>query len=77
MKRKSAIIVAILIMCVGFAAISTTLVINGGSKVSENSEDFSVIFTSASLDRTDVYKNVVSEDKKPINFSTNELKTLN
>ena len=77
MKRKSAIIVAILIMCVGFAAISTTLVINGNAKVSENSEDFSVIFTSASLDGTDVYANVISQDKKTINFSTNELKTLN
>ena len=55
MKRKSAIIVAILIMCVGFAAISTTLIINGSAKVGENTEDFSVIFTKASLDGTDVY----------------------
>ena len=77
MKRKSAIIVAILIMCVGFAAISTTLVINGTAKVSENTQDFSVIFTKASLDGTDVYANIISEDKKTINFSTNDLKTLN
>ena len=77
MKRKSAIIVAILIMCVGFAAISTTLVINGNAKVSENTQDFSVIFTKASLDGTDVYANIISEDKKTINFSTNDLKTLN
>ena len=33
MKRKSAIIVAILIMSIGFAAISTTLIINGAAKV--------------------------------------------
>ena len=77
MKKKSAIIIAILIMCVGFAAISTTLVINGTAKVSENTQDFSVIFTKASLDGTDVYANIISEDKKAINFSTNDLKTLN
>ena len=77
MKRKSAIIVAILIMCVGFAAISTTLIINGSTKVGENTDDFSVIFTAASLDGTDVYANIISEDKKTINFSTNDLKTLN
>ena len=77
MKRKSAIIIAILIMCVGFAAISTTLIINGSAKVSENADDFSVIFTKATLDGTDVYKNVISEDKKTITFETTDLKTLN
>ena len=77
MKRKSAIIVAILIMCIGFSAISTTLIINGAAKVGENSDDFSVMFTSASLDGTDVYANVISEDKKTITFETKELKTLN
>ena len=77
MKRKSAIIVAILIMCIGFAAISTTLIINGSAKVGENTNDFSVMFTSASLDGQDVYANVISEDKKKITFETNDLKTLN
>ena len=77
MKRRSAIIIAILIMSIGFAAISTTLIINGSAKVSENTDDFSVIFTAASLDGTDVYKNVISEDKKTITFETSDLKTLN
>ena len=77
MKRKSAIIVAILIMSIGFAAISTTLIINGSAKVSENTNDFSVIFTSASLDGQDVYTNVISQDKKAITFETSDLKKLN
>ena len=77
MKKKSAIIIAILIMCVGFAAISTTLVINGNAKVSENTQDFDIYFSKARLDTVDVYKSVISEDKKTINFSTNELKILN
>ena len=77
MKRRSAIVIAILIMAIGFASISTTLIINGNTKVSENADDFSVIFTKASLDGTDVYENVISQDKKTITFETSDLKTLN
>ena len=77
MKRKSAIVIAILIMCVGFAAISTTLIINGSTKVSENTQDFDIYFSKARLDTVDVYESVISEDKKTITFETSELKTLN
>ncbi len=77
MKRKSAIVIAILIMCVGFAAISTTLIINGSTKVSENTQDFDIYFSKARLDTVDVYKSVISADKKTITFETSELKTLN
>ena len=75
--KKKGIIVTILMLTVGFAAISTTLIINGSAKVGENTDDFSVIFTAASLDGTDVYANVVSQDKKTITFETSDLKTLN
>ena len=77
MKKKSMLIVAILLMSIGFAAISTTLIINGNAKVSENNEDFSVIFTAASIDGKDVYSSAVDETKKTITFTTSELKTLN
>ena len=77
MKKKSMLIIAILLMSIGFAAISTTLIINGNAKVSENNEDFSVIFTAASIDGKDVYSTVVDDTKKIITFTTNELKTLN
>ena len=77
MKKKSMLIIAILLMSIGFAAISTTLVINGNAKVSENNEDFSVIFTAASIDGKDVYSTAVDETKKIITFTTSELKTLN
>mgnify|MGYP004455232065 CR=1 FL=1 len=77
MKKKSMLIVAILLMAIGFAAISTTLIINGSAKVSENNEDFSVIFTAASIDGNDVYSTAVDETKKTITFTTSELKTLN
>ena len=77
MKKKSMLTVAILLMSIGFAAISTTLIINGNAKVSENNEDFSVIFTAASIDGKDVYSTVVDSTKKIITFETSELKTLN
>jgi len=77
MKKKSAIIIAIILMSIGFAAISTTLILNGSAKVSENNEDFSVIFTAASIDGKDVYSTVVDDTKKIITFETGELKTLN
>ena len=77
MKKKSMLIIAILLMSIGFAAISTTLVLNGNAKVSENNEDFSVIFTAASIDGNDVYSTAVDETKKTITFTTSELKTLN
>ena len=77
MKKKSMLIVAIILMSIGFAAISTTLIINGNAKVSENQDDFSVIFTAATLDGKDVYSSVVDDTKKTINFTTSDLKTLN
>ena len=77
MKKKSAIIVAIILMSIGFASISTTLIINGKVNVSENQDDFSVIFTAASIDRKDVYSTAVDDTKKIITFETSELKTLN
>ena len=77
MKRKGLLIAAIILMSIGFAAISTTLIINGNAKVSENKDDFSVIFTAATLDGKDVYSTVVDDTKKIITFETSELKTLN
>ena len=77
MKKKSMLIIAILLMSIGFAAISTTLILNGNAKVSENNEDFSVIFTAASIDGNDVYTTAVDDTKKTITFTTSELKTLN
>ena len=77
MKKKSMLIIAIILMSIGFASISTTLIINGNAKVSENQDDFSVIFTAASIDGKDVYSTAVDDTKKIITFETSELKTQN
>ena len=73
MKNKSILILAIILMSIGFASISTTLIINGNAKVSENNEDFSVIFTAASLNGEDVYSSVVDDTKKIITFTSKNL----
>ena len=73
MKKKSMLIIAIILMSIGFASISTTLIINGNAKVSENNEDFSVIFTAALLDGEDVYSSVVDDTKKIISFTSKNL----
>ena len=77
MKKRAGIVVAILLLAVGFATVSTTLIINGSTKVGENTDDFSVIFTAASIDGKDVYSTAVDATKKTITFATSDLKTLN
>ena len=77
MKKKASIVIAVLLLAVGFAAVSTTLIINGSVNIGENTDDFSVIFTKATLDGTDVYANVIDDTKKIITFETSDLKTLN
>ena len=73
MKKRSAIIVAIVFMMIGFAAVSTSLIINSNIKVSKNETDFDVYFSKARLDTKDVYESVISQDKKTIIFNTNNL----
>ncbi len=77
MKKKVSLMITIILLAVGFAAISTTLIINGNAKINENTEDFSVIFTSAKLDGEDVYNQVIDDTKKIITFETKDLKILN
>ena len=76
-EEKSLLIATIILMSIGFAAISTTLIINGSTTISENNDDFDVIFTAASRDGEDVYNSVVDSTKKTLTFETKELKALN
>ena len=76
-ERKSALVITILLLAIGFASISTTLIINGNTKVNENIDDYSVIFTYAYLDDVDVYDEVISQDKKTITFKSKDLKKIN
>ena len=72
-KNKKLLLAAILLLGVGFAAVSTTLYINGNVGIATNEADFDVRFTSATLDQTDISSTAISEDGKTITYGTNEL----
>lgn len=74
MKNKK-VFILILLLVIGFASISATLVINGNTKVATNLDDFNVIFIEALLDGEEDTKATISEDKKTITFSTDKLTT--
>ena len=73
---KTGIIVAILLLAVGFAAITTTLVINGTAKIVPDSENFekNVIFTDATA--SDGATATISPDGKTITYTTQEMKNI-
>ena len=72
-KNKKLMLAAILLLGIGFAAVSTTLYINGNVGITANEADFDVKFTSATLDQTDISSTAISEDGKTITYGTNEL----
>lgn len=73
-NRKIAVILSVLALVIGFASVTTTLVLNGTIAFGEN-DDFEIIFTEVKLDN--IRKNsLISEDKKAISFETKELSSL-
>ncbi|MCR5223747.1 MAG: InlB B-repeat-containing protein, partial [Bacilli bacterium] len=63
------ILVLIVLLVIGFATISTSIMINGNANLSFNENYFNVIFTEATTDGT--YN--ISEDKQEINYTTKNL----
>ncbi len=77
MKNKKKIIgLVILVMAIGFAAISTTLIINGSTKIGENIDDFDVYFSEATLDGKNISNEAIGENGKVITYTTTDLKTV-
>ena len=72
-KNKKLLLAALLLLGVGFAAVSTTLYINGNVGIATNAEDFDVRFTKAVLDGTEISATAISEDGKTITYGTNDL----
>ena len=69
-NKKGLIFVLIILMSVGFAAVTTTLIINGRTIVAENEEDYQVYFSGAIVDKEDYTNEIISKDKKTITFET-------
>ena len=73
MKNRKSILLVVLLLAVGFAAVSTTLIINGTANFGTNNDDFDVIFTKSVIDGVDMTDTTISEDGKSITFTTSEL----
>lgn len=75
MRRRN-ILVLILLLVVGFAAVSATLYINGTINFGANKNDFKIIFTNAKLNNVERKDFIDSETKQTITFTTNKLTSI-
>ena len=75
MRRKS-ILIIIALMAIGFAAITTGILINGSTTISENQTEFEIVFTRGLLDEEDKSSEIISQDKKTITFTSKDLKDV-
>ncbi len=71
--RRRGIFIAISLLAVGFAAVSTTLIINGGARIIADQDNFDIYFSEAVLDNVSS-PYLISEDKKTITYTTKDLK---
>lgn len=68
-KRKYLIGGLICFLLIGFAAIATTLILNGNVNIGFNESDFGIYFSKSILDLTDVSKETISSDGQTIDFN--------
>ena len=75
MKKRN-IMILVFMLVIGFAAVSTTLVINGTLNIGYNEENFSssVVYTRA---ETEDGTAEINQDDKNITFETNKLENVN
>ena len=74
--NKKGIMVALVLMSIGFAAVATTLTITGTINYGYDTKDFNVIFSEAILDGVVKNELIDTGDKKSITFETNDLSTI-
>ena len=53
MKKRNLIFIGILLLAIGFATLTTTLIINGKMTIAENEADFKIYFSGATLNKED------------------------
>jgi len=70
MKKRNLIFIGILLLAIGFATLTTTLIINGVTTIAENETDFKIYFSGATLNKEDYTNEIISKDKKTITFET-------
>lgn len=72
MKNKK-IIALIVLLSIGFAAVSTNLLINGTIGIGSNESEFNIIFTYASLNGVERNDFIEQEKKQTLTFTTDKL----
>ncbi len=75
MKRKSLLIV-IICLAIGFAAVTTSVFINGSARIAILDNDFDVYFSSAILNDKDESNKIIVAKGTKISFSAQELSSL-
>lgn len=73
MKRKKIVLTIVVLLVVGFASVSTTLVLNGIVGITSNEDDFNIIFTSAKLNNKKRNDFIEPNEKKILTFETDKL----
>ena len=71
-KKKTGVIIAVLALAIGFAAVTTSLVIRGSAKIGTNA-DFEVVFTQAVLDGTDISSTAINASGNTITYNTSNI----
>ncbi len=67
-KRTSILVLVVILMLIGFAAVSTTLFLSGNTNVASNTQDFDVYFSKTY--ENGVENDTLIQDKTHIAFET-------
>ncbi len=71
--KKRQLYILIILLVIGFASVTTSLIINGNLKIGFNSDDYDVIFIEALLDGKESTNAIINDDRKTITFTTDKL----
>ena len=74
--KKRYLMTFIVLLSIGFAAIATTLTINGTIKFGFNDKDYKIIFSKAVLDGVDKSESIIKDNGLSIEYETNVLTVI-
>lgn len=73
-RTKIYLIITVLLLTVGFASVTTNLIVNANSNISANLNDFNVYFSEARATNGEAS---INDEKTVITYNTNTLKNIN
>ena len=75
-SKNKLVVTLVVLLAVGFASVSTTLILNGTIGIASNESDFSIIFTDAKLNNVDRKDFIEPSKKQSLTFATDKLTTV-